>query len=70
MLEVNPHQIDAVLLDAEIVSTPHGERIVGKIFCDRKFRFRDGDIVRTSPLVNKLGDVMFTSNSVYKVVLK
>lgn len=71
MLEVDPHQIDAVILNAYIVRFSDGrEYVIGQIFCDRKNRFRDGDIFRTSEIIKKVGDIYYTKNSAYKVVLK
>lgn len=45
-----------------------GNRIQGLIFGDSKTRFNDGDFVRTSVVLEDLGnDIFRTKNSVYKV---
>lgn len=61
-------QITAVLLNAR----RDGDRISGNVYCDRKGRFRDGEIVTTSTVLDELGipggcPVIVTKNSIYKI---
>ncbi|MEZ0212410.1 MAG: hypothetical protein ACAH27_05600 [Xanthobacteraceae bacterium] len=65
-------KVDGVILDAEF--SDHGWSapvITGRIWCDAKHRFRNGQYIHTSAILEELSDGVYrTRNSVYRVVFK
>lgn len=67
---------EAITIDAEIrnatIEDWGGHRvIIGAIYNDTKGRFRDGDVIHTSAIVEELPEGVYrTRNSAYKVALK
>lgn len=66
---VRENSITATLMEAKLFHSPLGTTaLTGKIFGDKKNRFEDGVVVRTSTIIAELEDDVFeTKNSVYKV---
>lgn len=65
-----PERVDAVLLDARVCTDYATPRLRGRVYCDMKGRFRDGEIITTSKVVREHpGGIVETRNSVYRVVM-
>ena len=66
-------EFDAELRDARYTQFPNGKKgLFGEIFNDSKGRFKDGEKMYTSFVVNEMlgNDLIATVNTIYKVTFK
>lgn len=56
---------DAELHDAKVI---FGNRLIGKIYEDKKMRFRDGETVTIGTTISQKEDIVTTKRSSYKLV--
>jgi hypothetical protein len=58
---------DAVLRDWYKIELGDKSIVFGRIYEDKKGRFNDGDQIRTSMVMNHVGDIVRTCNTTYKL---
>ena len=71
-LNEEKNMTDQIEVDGElrnVIFESVGEHVIawGNIYDDRKGRFNDGDMVHTSAITKREGDVIWTRNSVYRI---
>ena len=60
-------EITATLTNARFIQTGNRQIVAGTIIGDTRKRFRDGETVYTSEILEVDGDIVTTRNSVYRI---